>query len=85
MSRGSTGNDSSLTSVQARRFSSSGDPQGVEFQVNTYTLDYQEYPAVSRNANGFVVVWENEPGFRTPKLVVSGLPLMALRKERNSP
>lgn len=35
-------------------------PAGVEFQVNTYTYDFQIYPAVSSDERGnFVVVWSS--------------------------
>jgi len=41
-------------------FAAVGDPDGSEFQVNTYTLADQQYPAVAINtAGGFVVVWES--------------------------
>ena len=33
---------------------------GVQFQVNTYTTDYQSYPSVAADADGdFVVVWDS--------------------------
>ena len=37
---------------------SAASPNGVEFQVNTYTTDYQIAPSVASDAAGnFVVVW----------------------------
>ena len=50
--------DGSLEGIVARRFDSAGTPLGAEFQVNTYTLEYQFRPAVAAAATGsFVVVW----------------------------
>ena len=35
-------------------------PNGGEFQVNTFTLDFQYQPAVAADAQGnFVVVWQS--------------------------
>jgi nitrate reductase NapAB chaperone NapD len=39
-------------------------PAGAEFQVNSYTTNYQRDPAVASDANGnFVVVWQSRRGF----------------------
>jgi hypothetical protein len=57
---GSPGTDSSLSSIQGRRYSSDGTPLGSQFQVNTYTPGNQFLPSVAMEANGdFVVVWES--------------------------
>lgn len=57
-SNNSTGTDNSSTSVQARRFDSSGIPLGPAFQVNTYTTDRQFRPDVApAQDGGFAVVW----------------------------
>jgi hypothetical protein len=58
-SGGSPGTDSENTfSVQGRRYGSDGSPQGDQFQVNSYTTQFQYRPAVASAANGdFVVVW----------------------------
>ena len=57
---GSGGDDSSYLSVHARRFDASANPLGPEFQVNTYTTDYQLSPAVAADAAGdFVIVWQS--------------------------
>ena len=57
-SDGSTGSDTLGTSVQARRYSSSGTPLSGEFQVNSYTMNNQVEPAVSvRDTGEAVVVW----------------------------
>jgi hypothetical protein len=59
-SAGSSGNDGSGSSVQARRFSSDGSAAVGEFQVNSYTANDQAASAVaSRSAGDFVVVWES--------------------------
>ncbi len=56
----SAGEDGAGGGVFARRFSSSGAPLAVEFQVNTYTETNQAYPAVATSASGdFVVVWDS--------------------------
>jgi hypothetical protein len=59
-SDGSSGGDTSLESIQGRRYNSAGTAQGSQFQVNTYTTSTQKYPAVSLDSNGdFVVVWHS--------------------------
>ena len=56
-----SGSDTSLHSVEARRFDVLGAPQGAQFQVNTYTTDRQEHPAVAVDADGdFMVVWTSD-------------------------
>jgi hypothetical protein len=58
---GSTGNDSSDWSIQARRFAADGTPAGAQFQVNTVTTDYQRDPDVAKAPGGaFVVVWSSD-------------------------
>ncbi len=52
--------DGSFQGIFGQRFDSAGTPQGVEFQVNTHTTDYQYLPAVSMSDSGnFVVVWRS--------------------------
>jgi len=59
-STGSSGSDSSGSSVQAQRYSADGTPSGSEFQVNTYTTSDQNSASVSPDgAAGFVVAWES--------------------------
>jgi hypothetical protein len=49
--------------IVAKRFDSAGGRVGGEFVVNSYTLDDQQYPAVSVNEAGlFVVVWRGHDG-----------------------
>jgi hypothetical protein len=48
--------------IFARRFSSAGIAQAVEFQVNSYTANYESYSDVATDADGdFVVVWQSYP------------------------
>src|SRR5262245_14426141 len=57
MSSGSSGGDTSSTSIQGQRYDSAGSPVGSQFQVNTYTTNFQETPSVARDADGdFVIV-----------------------------
>ncbi len=57
---GSSGNDSSSSSVHGRRFASDGTAQGSEFQVNTYTTSFQGRASVAADAAGnFVVTWDS--------------------------
>jgi hypothetical protein len=49
------------TGVFGRRFSSSGTPLGVEFQVNVYTVDSQGEASVASEEDGdFVVAWRSD-------------------------
>lgn len=61
VSDGSSGGDTSQSSIQGRRFDSSGTPLGADFEVNTYTTGYQYGPSVATDPQGgFVVVWHGE-------------------------
>jgi len=57
----SEGQDGSAAGIFGQRFSSSGDPVGPEFRVNSYTTGFQYRPAVSAavTPNDFVVVWQD--------------------------
>ena len=56
----SDGQDGNSWGIFAQRFNSTGIAQGDEFQVNTYTMDYQTGPAVGIDAVGnFVVIWQS--------------------------
>ena len=47
--------------IFGRRFSSSGEFIGDEFQINTFELNDQRYPAVALSeAGGFVAVWQSQ-------------------------
>jgi hypothetical protein len=55
---GSDGTDHDLWSIQGRRYSVDGVPLGGQFQINTYTTQLQELPALSVSPAGdFVVTW----------------------------
>ncbi len=56
----STGQDGNLTGTFARRYNASGEPQGSEFQVNTYTTSNQLNASISMDADGdFVITWRS--------------------------
>jgi hypothetical protein len=60
-SYGSSGGDISLWTVQGQRYSSSGTAQGNQFQVNTYTTNDQENPAIALDADGdFLIAWRSD-------------------------
>jgi len=47
--------------IFARRYANTGEPEGDQFQVNTYTTDTQARPAIACGAQGEVVlVWDSE-------------------------
>ncbi|MDJ0764426.1 MAG: DUF4215 domain-containing protein [Myxococcota bacterium] len=52
--------DGSSYGIFGQRYGSNGNPEGDEFQVNTYTVNAQERPAVAMAADGtFAVIWES--------------------------
>ena len=52
------GSDTSMIGVFARQFDANGSPLGSQFQVNSFTTDYQYLPALAADPNGgFVVTW----------------------------
>jgi hypothetical protein len=60
-SESSPGDDNSHSSIQARRFSADGTPEGDQFQVNTYTDSTQIHPDIAFRPDGdFVVTWESD-------------------------
>jgi hypothetical protein len=65
----SDGQDGSGSGVYGQRFDSNGNKVGSEFQVNTWTTDYQDSPSITTLPNGgFVVVWQSgcDPDLRYP-------------------
>ena len=61
---GSSGTDTSSWSIQSQLFSADGTPLGAEFQVNSYTTNYQGPLDVARRSDGrFVVVWESDGSY----------------------
>jgi hypothetical protein len=54
------GDDGYSEGIFGQRYTSAGAAAGAEFQVNTYTTEKQNYPAVGSDADGnFVVVWQS--------------------------
>jgi hypothetical protein len=52
--------DGSQNGIFGRRFDAAGQPLGGEFQINTYTTNAQDRPAVTMSdAGSFVVVWQS--------------------------
>ena len=52
--------DGSGNGVFGQRYDVSGNPIGTEFRVNSYTTNFQIWPAIAAHAAGdFVVVWES--------------------------
>ncbi|MEM6784599.1 MAG: T9SS type A sorting domain-containing protein, partial [Bacteroidota bacterium] len=59
----SNGQDGDNNGVFAQRYDAAGTPQGVEFQVNTYTFVNQESAVVAMDADGdLVVAWQSGGG-----------------------
>jgi hypothetical protein len=54
------GNDSYPFSVQGRRFASSGNAIGSDFQVNTYTTSGQGSASIAATSLGTFVVWDSD-------------------------
>jgi hypothetical protein len=54
----SDGQDGSSYGIFAQRYDASGNNFGTEFQVNTETYLYQQYPSITAlNDGGFVITW----------------------------
>ncbi|MEM6793299.1 MAG: DUF11 domain-containing protein [Acidobacteriota bacterium] len=55
---GSSGTDTSGSSIQGQRFAADGSTQGAEIQINSYTTGFQDSPIVALEPSGdFVVAW----------------------------
>lgn len=53
--------DGSGSGVFAQRYDAAGNPQGGEFQANTFTTSDQVFPSVAMDAAGrFVVAWQSQ-------------------------
>ena len=61
-SRESGGSDTSVESVQARRYNADGVAQGREFQVNTFTDGFQGFSAIALGPEGDSVITWNSLG-----------------------
>ena len=60
------GADMSRTSIEMQRFDSSGNPLGGQFQVNTYTTEWQEDANIAMDSQGnIIIVWESDGSFGT--------------------
>jgi hypothetical protein len=60
------GVDTSRTSIEMQRFDSSGNPLGGQFQVNTYTTEWQEDATIAMDSQGNItIVWESDGSFGT--------------------
>jgi methionine-rich copper-binding protein CopC len=56
----SVGQDGDGYGVYGQKFDKDGKEVGSEFQVNTWTIDYQWFPSIASLAKGgFVVVWQS--------------------------
>jgi len=65
-SDGSSGADTDGDSVQGQRFLASGAPLGPQFEINTYTTEFQSSPrVVADETGGFVVVWSSSGSYGT--------------------
>jgi hypothetical protein len=57
---GSGSQDGSFSGVYAQCYNASGEPQGGEFRVNTYTTNNQSFSTVALDADGdFVIAWSS--------------------------
>ncbi len=76
-SDGSGGDDTDSSSIQARRFSSDGDPLGDQFQVNSFTTGTQSFPAVATDTAGqSLIAWQSS---RSPADDFSSFSILARR------
>jgi hypothetical protein len=62
-SDGSSGSDTSSSSVQGQRYGPAGNPVESEFQINSYTTSFQGGPSVALDGSGgFFVAWSSDGG-----------------------
>jgi hypothetical protein len=70
------GPNSDFSDVFARRFASTGAPQGSEFQVNApVSGSYEGAAAVAKTSSGFVVVWDDYDDVFARRFDATGAPL----------
>jgi hypothetical protein len=55
----SNGQDDPFAGAFGRLFASTGAAVGGEFQINSFTAGYQEWPAVTMSAGNFIVAWSS--------------------------
>jgi hypothetical protein len=77
----SFGQDGDYFGIFAQRYNNAAEPQGTEFQVNTFTTTAQSNPAVAMDSGGdFVITWQSRYqdnssyGVFGQRYSVSGLP-----------
>jgi len=58
----SNGQDGDRYGIYGQRFDSAGMQVGAEFQINTYSADFQTYPSVAVDTDGDVMVVWNSKG-----------------------
>lgn len=59
----SYGQDGDKTGILAQRFKHDGTPLGQEYQVNTTTLSWQEWPDIAMDEKGnYVICWHSNEG-----------------------
>lgn len=69
---GSSGNDTLDPSIQGQRYSAAGAEQDGQFQVNSYTTNFQTFPAVAFDSDGnYVVAWQSVGSFESDTAVES--------------
>lgn len=51
------GQDGDNQGVFAQRYDNNGSKTGSEFQVNTYSKNFQGRPAVTRTNDGYIIIW----------------------------
>ncbi|MCP3960896.1 MAG: ricin-type beta-trefoil lectin domain protein [bacterium] len=71
---GSSGSDSSGSSIQGQRYAADGIAVGEELQINTYTEGWQGSPAVAAFPDGgFLVVWHGRVSSGSPFRILGRL------------
>ncbi len=53
----SNGQDGNGTGIYGQLFDNEANPIGTEFQINTYTTDFQNYPSVTSDGKNYLVTW----------------------------
>ncbi|MCA9095531.1 MAG: VCBS repeat-containing protein, partial [Planctomycetaceae bacterium] len=57
----SVGQDGSGYGIYAQRYNAAGEPQGIEFQVNSLTNYWQTIPSIGMDSDGdFVITWQSD-------------------------
>lgn len=65
-SNGSSGTDTYSSSIHGQRYNALGNRLGSQFQINTFTTGWQDWPSVAVDDKGdFVVVWASNGSYGT--------------------